>query len=96
MTTLIQLTDVIASGVAIPPSRIHVAPVVHLPTSTVPTYEQTLIGTTSAYVADIEEFRGIPYGNVPGRWQHSVMRTHLPTDVFDASRNGYVFDSFAK
>lgn len=90
--TLTEVADVGTSNVFIQPSKIHVAPVVHLPTSTVPSYMQALVGTTSVFAADVEEFRGIPYGTVPGRWQHSVMRTHLPTDIFDASRHGYIFD----
>lgn len=92
MATLIEVTDVCTSDVFVQPSKIHVAPVAHLPTSTGPSHIQTVIGTTSVFAADVEEFRGIPYGTVPGRWQHSIMRTRLPTDVFDASRHGYVLD----
>jgi hypothetical protein len=67
------------------------AAIVYLHTLTTPSYIQTLVGKPSAQSSDIEEFRGIPYGTVSSRWEHSQLRTHLPQDVFDATRNGYVF-----
>lgn len=48
---------------------------------------QEIIGRISD-VPGVEEFRGIPYGLVPGRWQHSVIRKELPSEVFYAVRNG--------
>lgn len=36
----------------------------------------------------VQEFRGIPYASVPGRWRHSVLRHRLPTDTFYATKNG--------
>ncbi|KAJ5915871.1 carboxylesterase [Penicillium verhagenii] len=62
--------------------------VVFLSTATTPTYVQTVVGKQSSLSTSIEEFRGIPYGFVQSRWEHSHLRTHLPCDVFDATRNG--------
>ncbi|KAH7056034.1 Alpha/Beta hydrolase protein [Macrophomina phaseolina] len=64
------------------------AAVVALPTSTVPSYIQTVVGQQSPISEDIEEFRGIPYAYVPGRWEHSQLRDRLPRDIFDARKNG--------
>lgn len=63
-------------------------PTVRLPTHTFPSYEQLVIGKTSSLTSTIEEFRGIPYGHVPRRWEHSLLRTNLPHDIFDASCHG--------
>lgn len=60
-----------------------------LPTGTIPSYEQYVIGRNSL-VPGIEEFRGIPYATVPARWQHAVLRDQLPEDIFYATQNGYV------
>jgi hypothetical protein len=62
-----------------------------LPSNTFPSIEQQVIGRQSRHHLDIEEFRGIPYGVVLRRWQSSKLRSRLPTDVFDATRNGYDF-----
>ena len=59
-----------------------------LPTLTVPSHEQWIIGKTSPLSSDLEEFRGIPFGFVPRRWQHSEIRLSLPSDRYDASQNG--------
>ncbi|KAF9630174.1 Carboxylesterase type B [Lasiodiplodia theobromae] len=64
------------------------AAVVGLPTSTVPSYIQTVVGKQSPISNDIEEFRGIPYAHVPGRWEHSQLIDRLPRDIFDATKNG--------
>lgn len=64
-------------------------PKVVLPTRTIPSYEQYLIGRNSL-VPGIEEFRGIPYGKVSARWQHALLRDQLPEDIFYATQNGYV------
>lgn len=64
------------------------AAVVGLPTSTVPSYIQTVVGKRSPTSNDIEEFRGIPYAHVPGRWEHSQLIQRLPRDIFDATKNG--------
>ncbi|EXL99568.1 Alpha/Beta hydrolase protein [Fusarium oxysporum II5] len=64
------------------------APVVRLRTSSIPSYFQTIVGKRSPISDDIEEFRGIPYARVPGRWEHSQLRDRLPQDVFDATENG--------
>jgi hypothetical protein len=61
--------------------------VVTLATLTTPSYEQQVVGKQSI-IPGIEEFRGIPYGIVPGRWQHALLRDRLPQNVFDATRNG--------
>lgn len=63
--------------------------VVALPTTTIPSYNQNVLGRLSPQCRDLEEFRGIPYGYVTGRWEHSHVRDCLPDDVFDATRNGY-------
>ncbi|KAL1305045.1 hypothetical protein AAFC00_001986 [Neodothiora populina] len=60
---------------------------VTLPTSTVPIREQTVVGKASS-IPGLREFRGIPYGLAQARWEPSTVRTSLPTDVFDATRNG--------
>ncbi|KAJ5554203.1 hypothetical protein N7513_004162 [Penicillium frequentans] len=58
-----------------------------LPTNTVPSYEQRVIGK-AAEIESVEEFRGIPYGIVPGRWQHALLRDRLPVNIFNATKNG--------
>ncbi|KAJ5959868.1 alpha/beta-hydrolase [Penicillium vulpinum] len=58
-----------------------------LPTNTIPSYEQRVIGKASS-IPGVEEFRGIPYGTVPARWQHGLLRDRLPLDIFDATKNG--------
>ncbi|KAL2684526.1 hypothetical protein Neosp_005604 [[Neocosmospora] mangrovei] len=63
-------------------------PIVRLPTSSVPSHDQTVVGKRSTISDDIEEFRGIPYAHVPGRWEHSRLRDCLPRDIFDATENG--------
>ncbi|KAH8659774.1 Alpha/Beta hydrolase protein [Xylariales sp. PMI_506] len=64
------------------------APAVHLPTWETRSYLQTVVGKPSPISPDLEEFRGIPYATVPGRWEHSQLRTRLPRDIFDATKNG--------
>lgn len=64
-------------------------PRIVLPTRTIPSYEQYLIGQDSL-VPGIEEFRGIPYATIPARWQHALLRDRLPEDTFYATQNGYV------
>lgn len=60
--------------------------VVTLPGVTPP---QTITGRPSPLFPDsIQEFRGIPYGTVPGRWRHSSLRPRLPSDNYDATKNG--------
>ena len=59
-----------------------------LPTHTQPPYEQTIVGKQSSLSADLEEFRGIPFGVVPGRWHHSHVREKLPKDVYLATNDG--------
>ncbi|CAH0057482.1 unnamed protein product [Clonostachys solani] len=61
---------------------------VDLPTRTTPRYTQTVVGKKSELSADLDEFRGIPYGQVSKRWEHSRLRTHLPQNSFDATKNG--------
>lgn len=82
--------DIIDSPDPVQQPQKNEAVIVSLPTLTVPSYEQKVIGKKSCSAAVVEEFRGIPYGIVPARWQHSLLRTSLPEDVFDASRNGFV------
>ncbi|KAF3395620.1 Para-nitrobenzyl esterase [Talaromyces pinophilus] len=60
---------------------------VSLPTWTQPSITQTVLGKRGS-IDGIEEFRGIPYGKVPGRWQHAVLLDRLPQDIFDATHNG--------
>lgn len=60
-----------------------------LPTWTQPSITQTVLGKRGV-INGIEEFRGIPYGRVPERWQHAILLDRLPEDVFDATHNGYV------
>ncbi|KUJ09746.1 putative carboxylesterase [Mollisia scopiformis] len=59
-----------------------------LPTQTAPSYDQLVVGKKSPLTSDLEEFRGIPFGFVPGRWRHSELRVSLPSDKYDATRNG--------
>ncbi|CZR63734.1 uncharacterized protein PAC_13631 [Phialocephala subalpina] len=61
---------------------------VALPTQTVPGYEQLVIGKKSLLTIDLEEFRGIPFGYVPGRWKHSELRLSLPSERYEALHNG--------
>ncbi|KAK6002935.1 hypothetical protein QM012_000780 [Aureobasidium pullulans] len=60
---------------------------VEIPTATIPSRTQVVLGQTSE-TSGLEEFRGIPYGLVKARWEHSLVRDSLPSDVFDARRNG--------
>ncbi|KAH6995320.1 Alpha/Beta hydrolase protein [Ilyonectria destructans] len=62
--------------------------VVELPTWTTPSYIQTVVGKKSTLSDDLDEFRGIPFGEVTKRWEHAKLRTRLPHDIFDATRNG--------
>ncbi|THY38565.1 hypothetical protein D6C97_10486 [Aureobasidium pullulans] len=62
--------------------------VVEVPTATTPSRIQVVIGIKSE-TENIEEFRGIPYGQVNARWEHSSVRDSLPSDVFRALQNGY-------
>ncbi|KFZ17017.1 hypothetical protein V501_01939 [Pseudogymnoascus sp. VKM F-4519 (FW-2642)] len=62
--------------------------IVELPTLSAPSRIQTIVGRQSALSTDVQEFRGIPYGCVPARWEHSSLRTCLPQDIFDATHNG--------
>lgn len=71
-----------------PPSKPEQEAIVLLPTATVPSYFQTVVGKRSPVSDDIEEFRGLPYAHVPGRWEHSHLRNCLPRDIFDATENG--------
>ncbi|KAH7139897.1 para-nitrobenzyl esterase [Dactylonectria estremocensis] len=64
------------------------APTVQLPTWEAHSHLQTVVGKPSPVSPDLEEFRGIPYGTVNERWTHSLLRTRLPDDVFDATKNG--------
>lgn len=64
------------------------SPSVRLPTWESPSFSQTVIGRPSPVSADLEEFRGIPYGSVSQRWEQSHIRNRLPRDVFDATHNG--------
>ncbi|THW59952.1 hypothetical protein D6D19_10178 [Aureobasidium pullulans] len=61
--------------------------VVEVPTATTPSRIQVVIGVKSE-TENIEEFRGIPYGQVNARWEHSSVRDSLPSDVFRALQNG--------
>lgn len=70
-----------------PPNEV----VVGLPTWTTPSYTQTVIGKKSYLSDDLDEFRGIPFGQVTKRWEHAKLHARLPYDVFDATKNGYVF-----
>lgn len=52
---------------------------------------RTVVGKVSTIAPTaIEEFRGIPYGTVPGRWKHSILKDDLAAERFDATKNGYV------
>lgn len=64
--------------------------VVELPTFNTPPYAQKVTGKKSPLSDDLEEFRGIPYGEVTKRWEHARIRTRLPHNDFDATENGYV------
>ena len=64
--------------------------IVELPTLTTPSYIQTVVGKGSSLSDDLDEFRGIPFGEVNKRWEHAKLRTHLPHNVFDATNDGYV------
>jgi hypothetical protein len=63
-------------------------PTVKIPTHTLHSHDQLILGRVSALTSSVEEFRGIPYGIVPRRWEHSLLRTSLPKDVFNASHHG--------
>lgn len=62
--------------------------VVEIPSMIDPSCKSMVIGRHSVLTPDVEEFRGIPYATVEARWEHSILRTHLPAQVFDASKNG--------
>lgn len=62
--------------------------IVRLPTWESHSFTQTLVGRVSSVSTDLEEYRGIPYGTVEARWEHSHLRTRLPRDIFDATKNG--------
>ncbi|KAH7129195.1 para-nitrobenzyl esterase [Dactylonectria macrodidyma] len=64
------------------------APTVQLPTWEAQSQLQNVVGRPSSVSPDLEEFRGIPYGTVNERWTHSLLRTRLPSDEFDATKNG--------
>ncbi|CAK7199018.1 hypothetical protein SEUCBS139899_001686 [Sporothrix eucalyptigena] len=49
---------------------------------------QTVVGMPCPRQPQLEQFLGIPYGDIPGRWQHSTLRTSLPQDIFHATQNG--------
>ncbi|RAK89049.1 alpha/beta-hydrolase [Aspergillus costaricaensis CBS 115574] len=68
-----------------PPNQ---APIINLPTTTNQTYIQTIIGKPSPLSPNIDNFLGIPYGEITHRWKHAELRTHLPSDVFYATTNG--------
>ncbi|KAH0359447.1 alpha/beta-hydrolase, partial [Aureobasidium melanogenum] len=61
--------------------------VVQLPTHTKDPFVQRVVGKTS-WMPGLEEFRGIPYADIADRWIHSTLRQKLPSDNFDASKNG--------
>lgn len=62
--------------------------VVRLPTQTHDPSVQEIIGKKS-WMPGVDEFRGIPYADVAGRWMHSTLRLELPSDSFEALYNGY-------
>ncbi|KAH7176261.1 Alpha/Beta hydrolase protein [Dactylonectria macrodidyma] len=62
--------------------------VVELPTWTATSYNQKVVGKKSSLSDDLDEFLGIPFGEVTKRWEHARLRTRLPHDVFDATKNG--------
>jgi hypothetical protein len=59
-----------------------------LPTHTKPAYNQHIIGRLSPKSSDLEEFRGVPFGFIPGRWQHSKVTEKLPADEYNAWNDG--------
>lgn len=62
-------------------------PTVTLHTTSNPSEIQRVVGILS-HLPSVEEFRGIPYGHVSSRWQHSTLRHALPINVFDATKYG--------
>lgn len=62
---------------------------ISLPSSSVPSNVQQVVGIQSPHSSDLEEFRGIPYGIVTKRWESPKLADHLPSDTFDGSRHGY-------
>lgn len=60
---------------------------VKISTATTPSRTQIILGRKS-HITGLEEFRGIPYGSIKARWEHSAVRDSLPSDVFDARSNG--------
>ncbi|KAF7557995.1 hypothetical protein G7Z17_g287 [Cylindrodendrum hubeiense] len=70
------------------PKSPELAAIVKLPTWEAHSHLQTIVGKPSLVSSDLEEFRGIPYGTVNARWEHSHLRTRLPQDVFYATKNG--------
>ncbi len=61
---------------------------VTLPSKTAPLIDQQIIGGHSPSSTDVEEFRGVPYGIIPKRWESSTLRDRLPHFIFDATRHG--------
>jgi hypothetical protein len=45
-----------------------------------------IVGLTRG--SDIVQFRGIPYAQIPARFRQSSLRTHLPSQPFDARKPG--------
>ncbi|KAL5355559.1 Alpha/Beta hydrolase protein [Aspergillus floccosus] len=62
--------------------------VVELRTWTTPSYAQRVVGKRSAFSDNLDEFRGIPFGEVTKRWEHAKLRPCLPHDMFDATKDG--------
>ncbi|KAH6662123.1 putative carboxylesterase [Halenospora varia] len=69
-------------------SRASSPPSVILPTQTSPQFNQQVFGKRSHASAELDDFRGIPFGYIPARWKHSHVRTTLPSDTFYAVKNG--------
>lgn len=59
-----------------------------LPYHTKDLFVQRVVRKTS-WIPGVDEFRGIPYADMADRWIHSTLRQKLPSDNFDASKNGY-------
>jgi hypothetical protein len=64
--------------------------IVELSTLTTPSYIQRVIGKSSSLSDDLDEFRVIPFAEVTKMWEYAKLRTHLPRNVFDATKDGYV------
>ncbi|KAH0334969.1 alpha/beta-hydrolase, partial [Aureobasidium melanogenum] len=61
--------------------------IVQLPYHTKDPFVQRVVRKTS-WIPGVDEFRGIPYADIADRWIHSTLRQELPSDNFDASKNG--------